>query len=55
MIGGYGELLYQIGMATREEADYVNTQTEQGISYIKNGKYSEAFAVQTTCHTNTTQ
>lgn len=45
MIGGYGELLYQIGMATRSEADFINSQTKMGIDYINNAKYSEAFAV----------
>ena len=45
MIGGYGELTYQIGMATRAEADHINDLSKQGIDYIKQSKYSEAFSV----------
>lgn len=42
---GYGELLYQIGMANRGEADYVNDQTQKMADYINAEKYSEAFSV----------
>ncbi len=45
MIDGYGELTYQIGMATREEADHIKELSQQGIDYIKQSKYSEAFSV----------
>ena len=45
MVSGYGELVYQFGLATRDEADFIIDKTKEAVKYIQNGDFEKAFAV----------
>ena len=45
MVSGYGEMVYQFGLATRAEADFIIDKTKEAVKYIQNGDFEKAFAV----------
>ena len=51
MFNGYGDLLYQFGMADENEKAHIDSETAQGVEFIKRGDYYNAFLVRGSCHT----
>ena len=50
-LGGYADLLYNIGMADKMQQDQLQQVTDIAIQHIKDQNYREAFEVLlTTCH-----
>uniref|UniRef100_A0A7M4DWF3 Carboxypeptidase vitellogenic like n=1 Tax=Crocodylus porosus TaxID=8502 RepID=A0A7M4DWF3_CROPO len=45
MLGGYVQFLYQIGLVDEKQRDYVQQQTDLGVIYIQQKKWTEAFEV----------
>ena len=45
MFGGYGDLMFQFGMVDENEKAYIDNATQQGIDYMKQKKFYEAFLV----------
>ena len=45
MFNGFGDLLYQFGMVDENEKAYIDSETAQGVAYIKNGDFYKAFLV----------
>lgn len=45
MVSGYGELVYQFGLATRAEADFIIDKTKEAVKYIQKGDFEQAFAI----------
>ena len=41
----FGEMFYEIGMATRKEADFINYQTNRTIDFIQSEQYLQAVLV----------
>ena len=42
---GYGELLFNMGLATIPEMNHINSEAARGVELIKEGKYVDAFNV----------
>ena len=42
---GYGDLLFNMGLADIPEMNYINSESAKGLELIKEGKYVEAFHV----------
>ena len=49
----FGEMFYEIGMATRKEADFINYQTNRTIDFIQQKQYLQAFLVRLLAFGNT--
>ena len=45
MIPGYGDLLYQTGMADKSQAQHIDYVTNAIVKEIQQGDYKEAFIV----------
>ena len=45
MLTGYADLAFQFGLADENQAEYVNSETQNAAKLINDGKYYEAFQV----------
>ena len=45
MITEYGNLLYNLGLADYNEAQYINDEMNKAVQYIQNEQYLQAAAV----------
>ena len=45
MLTGYADLAFQFGLADENQADYINSETQNAAKLISDGKYYEAFQV----------
>ena len=45
MLGGYADFLYQTGMVDELQREYVIQQTDNGVQFIQQQKWVEAFEV----------
>ena len=54
MITEYGNLLYNLGLADNNEAQYINDEMNRAVQYIQNEQYRQAAAVssQSMCQWN---
>ena len=51
MFNGYGDLLFQFGMVDENEKAHIDSETAQGVDFIKRGDYYNAFLVGCSCCT----
>ena len=45
MLTGYADLAFQFGLADENQAEYINSETQNAAKLIDDGKYYEAFQV----------
>ena len=45
MLTGYADLAFQFGLADENQAEYINSETQNAANLINDGKYYDAFKV----------